>query len=108
MGLWQSFCLNTNTRIGCWRNNMRNKTKNEILLFLNLEAFCFGLVLFIGSFVFFLVCLCLFVHFTPLISLGFFLLVLSLWTINNKLHQTRDKNSTHTLTYKPKTATKQN
>jgi hypothetical protein len=21
--LWQSFCLNTNTRTGCWRSNTR-------------------------------------------------------------------------------------
>jgi hypothetical protein len=30
----QSFCLNTNTRTGCWRSNI--KTNTEILLFLSL------------------------------------------------------------------------
>jgi hypothetical protein len=29
--LHQSFCLNTNTKTGCWRSNTRTKTKIEIL-----------------------------------------------------------------------------
>jgi hypothetical protein len=53
--LRQSLCLNTNTRAGCCRSNTRT-TKNEILLFLNLEFF-----LCICLFVFFLICLFVFV-----------------------------------------------
>jgi hypothetical protein len=51
--LRQSLCLNTNTKIGCWRSNTRT-TKTEILLFLNPEFFC----VFVSLFVLFLVCLC--------------------------------------------------
>jgi hypothetical protein len=38
--LRQSFCLNTNTRTGCWRSSTRT-TKTENLLFLTLEFFFF-------------------------------------------------------------------
>jgi hypothetical protein len=38
--LWQSFCLNTNTRTRCWKSSSRT-TKTEILLFLNLEFYFF-------------------------------------------------------------------
>jgi hypothetical protein len=81
--LQQSFCLNINTRTGCWRSNTRT-TKIEILLFLNLEFF-------VCLFVLFLVCLfvCLFISpcwflwgfFVSLFLLLFYfiLLVLLLW-----------------------------
>jgi hypothetical protein len=36
--LWQSYCLNTNTRAGCWWRNTRT-TKTEIPLLLKLEFF---------------------------------------------------------------------
>jgi hypothetical protein len=45
---WKSFCLNTNTRTGCWKSN--TTTKTEIILFLNLKFFFGG-----GSLLFFLV-----------------------------------------------------
>jgi hypothetical protein len=63
--LRQSFCLNTNTRTGCWRINTRTN-KTEILLFLNLEFLC----VFVCLLCFLFVSLCLFVHLCPLISLG--------------------------------------
>jgi hypothetical protein len=44
--LRQSFCLNTHTRAGCWRSNTRT-TRTEILLFLNLELFCYFVSLFV-------------------------------------------------------------
>jgi hypothetical protein len=47
----QNFCLNTNTRTGCWRNNART-TKTETSLFLNLGFFPFFFFLFL--------CKCLF------------------------------------------------
>jgi hypothetical protein len=43
----KSFCLNTNTRAGCWRHNTRTTTKTEILLFLNLEFFYVFICLFL-------------------------------------------------------------
>jgi hypothetical protein len=52
--LWQSFCLNTNTRTGCWRSNTRT-TKTDILLFLNVEVFVSLFVCFISC-LFVLVC----------------------------------------------------
>jgi hypothetical protein len=73
----ETFCLNTNTRTGCWRSNSRI-TKTEILFFLNLEFF---MCLFDHLFVLFPVCLSTLL----LISLVFFffsffvLLVLLLW-----------------------------
>jgi hypothetical protein len=48
--LRQSFCLNTNTRTGCWRSNTRT-TKTEILV---LES---GVFLFF-FFCLFVVCFC--------------------------------------------------
>jgi hypothetical protein len=50
--LRQSFCLNSNTRTGCWKSNTKT-TKTEMLLFLNLEFF---------------LCVCLFVLFPVCLS----------------------------------------
>jgi hypothetical protein len=79
--LRQSFCLNTNTKTGCWRSNTRT-TNTEILLFLNLECFYAFVCLFSSlfgcpeplsvDFFGFLFCCCLFPFF-------FVLLVLLLW-----------------------------
>jgi hypothetical protein len=76
--LRQSFCLNTNTRIGCWRSNTRT-SKTEILLLLNLEFFY--------VFLFFFLCLffCVYLSTSPCWFLWFsffsffVLLVLLLW-----------------------------
>jgi hypothetical protein len=58
--LRQSFCLNTNTRTGCWRINTRTN-KTEILLFLNLEFLCVFVCLFVCFVSCLLVCVCLFI-----------------------------------------------
>jgi hypothetical protein len=44
---WQYYCLNTNTRTGCWRRNTRT-TKTEMSLFLD-QKFLFFILLYIFS-----------------------------------------------------------
>jgi hypothetical protein len=66
--LLQSFCLNTNIRIGCWRSNTRTQARTEILWFQNLEYFC----LFACSIVSSVSCFCVFVHLPMLIFWGLF------------------------------------
>jgi hypothetical protein len=62
--LWQSYCLNTSTRTGCWRSNTRT-TKTKTSLFLNLEFFfCLFSFFFCFFFLFLSACLvhCWLVH----------------------------------------------